>query len=305
MSTKIRGLYHPNLMRLKGLLHTVQPSVQFYYTPDYDLYFTHYSYEDNDQTYSGERNRFYSVNSISSTPREKRDLSYSLTNLLSVKWAGEEKEEKIKLINLRMSGTYDFLAEGRGFSDIRLSYGLTPSSATSFSLNTLWDPYNKEWGTISTNTRITLSGQGAEDEAETYIKTLMEEEEETSSEKEELFGRDNFYESEAAATRRRPWRISGSWSWSKSPDGKEDSKIHGSANFNLTKNWRLNVNAGYDIMEGEFTNQSINVIRDLHCWELVFDWHRYRDIWNYKLLIRIKKIPDIKIERREQFYPYY
>ena len=304
LGTKIRGLYSPNYRWLRGILHTVQPSLHFYYTPDYSNYFTSYSYEQGGRRYSGERNRFYSVSSISSTPGEKREMNYSLSNMLDIKWQGEEREEKRKLTSLTLGGNYDFLAEGEGFSDVNVSYGLTPLENTSFSLSTRWNPYEREWGTVSTTSRVSLSGQGAGDEAETYIQDLLREEDEggEASPEERLIGPDSFYEDPLAPAPPRPWRLSGSWIWSRTPTGIVSSSVSGSADFHLTRNWHLNVHAGYDIEDREFTSQSVRVVRDLHCWELVFDWHRYGDIWNYNLLIRIKKLPEIKFERREHFY---
>jgi hypothetical protein len=304
MNMTIRGLYNPDLPGVQGVLHTVKPSVGFQYTPYYGRYFYKYSYEQDGTIYSGEKRRFYSIGSIGSVPGEKRFLNYSLVNSLDLKWKGDEKEEKFHLTSLSLSGTYDFLNEESPLSPYQLSFNLNPFRNASFNMTTRWDPYGKEWGPINTSSRITLSGTGNEGEEESYIRELMKEEGDGEKPEEEaLIGPDYFYETGEQPVQKRPWRISLSLLWTKFPStGTVNSSVTGSAQFNLTRNWRFNVNAGYNITDEEFTHQSLYVVRDLHCWEILFNWHRYGDIWNYKLLIRIKKIPEIKIEHREQFY---
>jgi hypothetical protein len=42
--------------------------------------------------------------------------------------------------------------------------------------------------------------------------------------------------------------------------------------INITKGWKVGLMSGYDFTNNEFSYTSVNVYRDLHCWEIVFNW---------------------------------
>ena len=45
-----------------------------------------------------------------------------------------------------------------------------------------------------------------------------------------------------------------------------------SGNVNLTPNWRIAVSTGYDFVNKGMSYTSIDIYRDLHCWEMRFNW---------------------------------
>ncbi len=69
--------------------------------------------------------------------------------------------------------------------------------------------------------------------------------------------------------------------------------------FTVTKGWKINANAMYDIKNREFVQKTFTLKGNLHCWELGVRWSSspLRDI--YSAYISIKKLPDIKIERKD------
>ena len=44
------------------------------------------------------------------------------------------------------------------------------------------------------------------------------------------------------------------------------------ADFNLTPHWKVAFSTGFDITHKQITLTNITVVRDLHCWELTFNW---------------------------------
>jgi hypothetical protein len=48
--------------------------------------------------------------------------------------------------------------------------------------------------------------------------------------------------------------------------------IHAQADFNLTPHWKIALSTGFDISRKQMTLTNLSVVRDLHCWELSFNW---------------------------------
>ncbi len=78
---------------------------------------------------------------------------------------------------------------------------------------------------------------------------------------------------------------------------KEDSdeSIWGTISMKPTSGWRIEGNVRYDLRNGMLINERISLKRDLHCWELQFNYQKYGDRWNYDFRLYIKAIPEVKV----------
>lgn len=96
-----------------------------------------------------------------------------------------------------------------------------------------------------------------------------------------------------------PWSINLGFgqTWQKNM-GVSGSDLNGSVNFNLTKNWSINYRRYYNIKTGEMISQDYSLYRDLHCWEARFTSSKSRDNWSYAFIIRLKAIPEVKVETK-------
>jgi lipopolysaccharide assembly outer membrane protein LptD (OstA) len=70
--------------------------------------------------------------------------------------------------------------------------------------------------------------------------------------------------------------------------------------FDPTPNWHLIVTTGYDLVRQEITYTNLNIVRDLHCWELRINWVPFGFQQSYMIGINIKanSFKDAKLERR-------
>lgn len=68
----------------------------------------------------------------------------------------------------------------------------------------------------------------------------------------------------------------------------------------LWDRWKLDVQSGYDLVAREFTPSQINLLWDLHCWELNFQWipNGFRQSFMLRLNIKASMLRDLKIEAR-------
>lgn len=289
LSTMVEGIYRPRWGRLSGVRHSVEPRLSFFYTPDFDQYF---------QEVGGSTLDIFSGLGSSSTPGERRSLSYSLGNRFEIKWWDQEegREDRISLLNLQASGTYDDLRDVRSdlpgeqhFSNLSLSGRLTPSPDLGARVSLPYDPYERERGTMTWT--LDASRRGGE-----QLREVAEEEPEAEplSERQKLFANDPYAELSVS-----PWVASLRSTWTIPKEGDSTWRANGSLGFSPTPKWRIDYRTSYNFSDGERESQFLTVRRDLHCWTASFSWSESSGVWSYHILVRLKDLPDVKFEDRE------
>lgn len=73
--------------------------------------------------------------------------------------------------------------------------------------------------------------------------------------------------------------------------------------INITSKWKLDVNSGYDFESNKLSYTSVNVYRDLHCWEMRFNWIPigYLKSWNFYIKVKASVLQDLKLNRKKDF----
>lgn len=108
-----------------------------------------------------------------------------------------------------------------------------------------------------------------------------------------------------------PWDVSASYSLrlDKGFAGVEDSinitqSLRVDLRFSLTSKWQFNVGTGYDFVSKEFVYTTVDVYRDLHCWEMRFRWIPFGFLKSYTFGINVKSsvLKDLKIEKKSNPY---
>jgi hypothetical protein len=100
-----------------------------------------------------------------------------------------------------------------------------------------------------------------------------------------------------------PWDLSTTWSWSLDKSNplhpSKRSLVNLRGSLNLARHWKVSSGLHYDLEARSFSSQSINVYRDMHCWEGHFTWDPRRS--SYHLLIRVKSdlLEDLKWDKRK------
>ena len=76
-----------------------------------------------------------------------------------------------------------------------------------------------------------------------------------------------------------------------------------SGNFSLTQNWKCSFSTGYDFTNKGMSYTSIDIYRDLHCWEMRFNWvpFGYYKSWNFVINIKASSLHDVKYEKKENY----
>lgn len=226
-------------------------------------------------------------------------MRFSLGNLIQTKAAIRGEERRYDLFNFNNSISYDFLAEEREAKPLsNLNSSLTVLSAGV--VNQTWsathDPYTWQLLGSSVTTSMRLRSTMFErkpDEA----KAPAEGDEPTPEPG-----------APAPDEPRETGRFrSGQWTLDLSHTSRRGS-VSGSTSSNLvvgttwspTDKWNVRFDAGYDLKNGDNTNQKWVVQRIIHCWELAFSRQLLGGEWQYYFRINVTGLPDIKGERGDR-----
>jgi len=319
-STKFYGIFPINALGIGSVRHTVTPSVSYSFQPDFGK--PSFGYWGSYRTGAGLEvpYSFYEREIFGGAPRgEIQSISLSVGHLFEMKTAvrdTSEREKKIQLLNLGTSISYNFAADSLKLSELSVSYRtnigslLNISGASSFNFYK-FDPTAhrridkfliSEGGGIaqltgfSINLSTSLRGGRrplpVQSAAESVRTPLSEEKSDYTT---------SSHEQPALSI---PWNLSLAFDYSLSRTDPtvtfRSSNLRGSLNFDLTTNWKISVNASYDVMNKQVVTPVINVYRDLHCWEMNFNWLPKGNYRGFRLEIRVKapQLQDLKLTKQ-------
>ena len=315
LNTKIYGLFNINNEKISAIRHVLTPSISFRYTPDFSN--ERYNYYENVQINSQGEFQQYSImsNGLYGTPTNTKagNINFSLGNILDMKIKNNNDStkdfKKIKLIeSLNINSSYNIFADSMNLSDIRLNARTRLLNILDITFSSNYDPYivnNDKTGRlnqleINTNNRIArLKSFSTSIGLRIDNNILDSKNKDKSNEKE-------FYEI--------PWSINANYSLNYNKGNNSSAfadttqSLMFSGNFKLTDKWKVGFRSGYDFESKELTYSSIEIYRDLHCWEMLFNWIPIGYHQSYTLTIRVKAdvLKDLKYEKKKDwFVPEY
>ena len=74
-------------------------------------------------------------------------------------------------------------------------------------------------------------------------------------------------------------------------------------NINITPKWKVTFSTGWDFVNNNITYTNISVYRDLHCWEMRFNWipiGGYKS-WNFTINVKSQALKDLKYEKKKDY----
>jgi hypothetical protein len=102
-----------------------------------------------------------------------------------------------------------------------------------------------------------------------------------------------------------PWNLNLSWTWTRNSADprfvRRTQFVSATGSIRVTPNWKLSSGLHYDIENRSFSANSIQLYRDLHCWEGRFTWNPRGPNPSYHLLITVKAemLRDLKWDKRK------
>ncbi len=313
-NTKIYGMFSPNLGNIKAIRHTITPSISFSYQPDFSS--EGFGYYTTAIDSLGEPVRYdrFSSSIFGGTPAGKsQSMSLSLQNLFQMKTSNGEKESKSDLFNLDFSTNYNFTRENFKLGNLRTSFRTLSFFDIDFHSVHSFYPYDAEQRKVVdkiikgfprlvnfqavTSFRLT----GSKEESTVSTELTSEENFETTTKEDK---QNRFFEDSGSPSMGIPWNFSMGLRYTLNkfnpvrPD--ERFSITPKLDFKLTKNWKIDYRAEFDLISKKIIYNDFTFYRDLHCWELRFDWSPVGRLKGFFVIIRIKSpnLKDLKIEKR-------
>jgi hypothetical protein len=107
-----------------------------------------------------------------------------------------------------------------------------------------------------------------------------------------------------------PWTMNVAYTFSYYDSGTEPvftQSVAFDGNLTLTKKTSINYRSGYDFTAKEITMSSIGVSRDLHCWEMSFNWipNGTMQSWSFTIRVKASVLGDLKYDRRKDYHDSY
>ncbi|MGB9664755.1 MAG: putative LPS assembly protein LptD, partial [Ignavibacteria bacterium] len=228
------------------------------------------------------------------------------------------QERKIQLMNLNASVAYNFAASEFRLSNINFNF--YSNVGTYFSVNggLTYDPYVYDKNLRQRINKLMISeGQGLARltnmnlsfnlnlSGEQLKSKKKDEQADTTGRFEELpVGFYSSVQREDIPDYSIPWNLSFGFSYSINKPTSDlsyrSANMNFALSFNLTTQWKFSVNGGYDFEQKKLTAPSVRISRDLHCWNMNFDWYPTGFYRGYRLEIRVKapQLQDLKITKQ-------
>ena len=341
MNTRIYGTLRFKKGRLEALRHTIAPSVSLSYTPDYSDP-TYGYYQDvriNNRKFINNQGveQVGDIRRISTfDPRQMSyggasgSISFGLQNTLEAKLktksdTATKQNEKITILdNFGINGSYNLLAKEFPLSNLNFNAN---SRVSEFDINVggSFDPYlyvkDNSFFDVGRRTPDLMVGQG-EGLARLTALNLSIGRRFAPAKTKELKTSNNASEAQLKQINRNiddyvdwnvPWTFSFSYQFSMNRMGlaaaQQISGLTFQGDLSLTEKWKFSMSSGYDFKYSGLTYTNMSVHRDLHCWELNFNWTPiaspfYGRASNYSFDLRVKSslLQELKISRRRSFY---
>ena len=322
LSTRLIGLFNTRIFGVRGFRHTVTPSVTYSFQPDfsepgwnaYKSYINQYGQEVKYSLY--EREVFGGA-----PTGEQQALNFSVGNVFEMKVKDTDSTDtKFQLLNLTAGINYNFAADSLRFSELGLSYRtqvgnfLSIGGGASFNLykyvdgvgrinKFLWKEDKKLAQLTSFSISLSTTLEGGQ---------LVDEVDSTKAEQELSQGSTQVNEyvgvyGDKPVNFSIPWSVTFNYNYSINQSNpsviSKFSNISGNLSFNLTRNWKFTFSTGYDIFQQQFSTPYITIYRDLHCWEMSFNWVPTGIYRGYKFELRIKapQLQDIKVTKQTNY----
>ena len=335
LSTRLYGMFQFKGGPLKAVRHVINPTLSFTFHPDFGSESLGWwrSYTDT----TGYVHR-YSIfkNCLYGGPPDGRSgaLRLSVGNNLEIKWQNpfdtSAEVKKIALIeNLTLSMSYDFAKDSIKLSALSVSGRTTlfrnlvlnySGSFSPYVIDTLgnlrnellWDKErrlfrtdNSTWSaqlSFSLNNKTFSSDGGGKGSQGRPTSTILQ----TPYNYNPVLMTGGYYDFSV------PWNISINYNFNyvntfvareMELQSQTSRSISLSGNVNLTQNWRIAATTGYDFVNKGWSYTTVDIYRDLHCWEMRLSWvpFGYYRSWFFQINIKADALRDVKYEKRQSY----
>ncbi len=340
LSTALYGTFNFKNSKIVAIRHVMRPTIGFNYKPD--LSKNHfYSDTVNSQGYVARFSEFQNGLFAGYGEGKSGGITFQLDNQLLMKTRSKKdtSEEGIKRVTLidgfGLNTAYNFLAESKKLSPLQFYLRSNLFEKVNLNAQAQLSPYKTDSMGVDID-EYAWEGDGfslgrittASISLSTSFQSKAKDEAKDKQKKEQMEKELN--DPVLAGDRQRlleymrqnpaefvdfniPWSVSLSYSLLYHEQFKSDysgfekiisSNVSFNGNFNLTPKWNFGVNGYYDFNTKKLQTFSMNISRDMHCWQLSINvtpvgLYRY---FNFTISPKSGFLQDLRINRSRSFY---
>jgi lipopolysaccharide assembly outer membrane protein LptD (OstA) len=341
VGTKIYGMLNfGKKFPIRAIRHVITPTVAFTYTPDFGTDF--WGYYDTYVDAKGKTVQYskYEGTIFGGPPAGKSGrISFGLTNNLEMKVRSKKDTvtgtRKVGLIDyFSINFSYDFIKDSLRMSPLTLSGRTKLFKMLDLTYNSSFDPYivdstgthnldQTEWSVNHRLFRLSSTNWSASLNYHVTSKDLQKGDKnktpdvaaQTATSKENAaevqdiqMNPDDYIDWSI------PWDLTFSYSFKYTAVHKYPDYVYQktttiiqtfgvSGNVSITPKWKIGFRTGWDFETDALSYTSISIYRDLHCWEMRFNWIPIgtQKSWNFSINAKASILQDLKLNKKKDF----
>ncbi|MDR2835233.1 MAG: LPS-assembly protein LptD [Bacteroidales bacterium] len=321
--------------KLKAIRHVFTPTVSFNYVPDlskpkYKMYDDYYQIRYNNSTgqydtVSYMYGHFEGLPYGGPSQHGSGLVTFDLGNNLELKLKGTNKnpndtvtpvDKKVKLLeSFSVNTSYNLFADSLRWSPINIS-ARTRITLFDISFRTTLDPYGFQFNDYGSPERINKWSYNTSTSNHKILRlTSMyitvgfslnpkskKNNSNTAQHYQEMYGQPIIY-----ADWSIPWDVQINYSFNYNKpynDVTITQSLNISGSVSITEKWKATVSTGYDFVRKEITYTTIDITRDLHCWEASLNMRPFGAYKSYMFQINVKAamLQDLRLKKQKTWY---
>lgn len=341
-TTKLYGTYQfKKTAAVQAFRHTLTPTISFNYRPDFGAAkYGYYKYVQSDtlgnmRRYSPFEEGLYGVPSAG----RSAGISFGLTQTLEMKVRSNKDTSgfrKIKLIdNFSITSSYNFLADSLNLAPFSINLRTNLFKNVGLNVNATLDPYQIDANgrkvnkfmlrkgklgrltSVSTSFGSSFNSKNLGSSSPAAINDINSGTTEVPPEYTDMFTQPGYNQIDPFTRRQMmsatyydfsiPWNFGFNYSFSYTKPGLQANIVQTlgfNGSVNLTPKWGVTFNGGYDFGSKKITPGTFTLTRDLHCWQMSFNWVPigFRKSWSFTINVKASMLKDLKYDRNSSFY---
>ena len=329
LNTTIFGMYQIKKGPVVAIRHMLKPSVSFTFTPDFGAAgWGYYRHIENDTNKIHQKYSIFEKGVYGGPAGQKSGLvAFAISNNLEMKVRNKKDTvtgtRKIVLIeDLTLRETYDLTKDTLKWSKLQVSGYTTLFKSLRVQYSSTWDPYARdslgrdynatEW---KVHHRMLRLDNTTWDFGLNYTLSSTKSKKKTTNKGSEQERKDIREYSDYYVDFDIPWSFSLAYKFNFSKNwnstytrrvGKIIQNLSFNGQLNITPKWKITLNTGWDFTTSQLSFTSIDLYRDLHCWEMRFGWipKGPQKSWNFSINVKATILQDLKLNKKKDFRDY-
>lgn len=316
MNTKLIGIISTKFWGIKGIRHTLTPSITYVYRPDFssDKWGYYGKYTDangNIIKYSYFEREIFG----SASAGESQSINFNIGNIFEMKTKQTDtSDNKFQLFNLNAGVNYNFAADSLKWSEITTDFRTQIGGILNIGGSATFNLYKFDKSVNSRINTFLLSSDGKLADLTSFNVNISTGFNFGLSSKEAEKSIDSTKSSKMDYPRIKyniPFTGGLNFNFSESKPTPDviyrNSNLSGSLAFSLTENWKFTFSASYDIINHQISAPYFTAYRDLKSWEMNFNWYPTGYYRGFRFEVRIKapQLNDIKYTKQSNYRGVY